>query len=214
MDCHDAKERVREERLTTAVRRHLARCSDCTSFVGELDSGGRQIGEAFLAGSPSPGFEDRVAHRLAEREIAVTAGRRRPLVAFLVAALLLLIAGAGYLLMNRGRPVIVAPPSDPPAEVAVVTRPVEENVLNLLLDREESTSPTRLEMDFAGIREEALLSEDVEDAIFRLWARGARRARLVVGPKVPGRDMFAVQESLEKAGFAFTLSREKTPRIP
>ncbi len=208
MDCHDAKERVRRERNSTAVRRHLSRCPDCRDFSRDLKDGERELSEVFLSIPPSPGFEERVARKVAEREISI---RRRPrALAAAVAApvLLLLLVGGAYALFppTTGLP---PEPSAPVAPEPVVTNPQQENSLELFLWRERSESDTEMLARFAGRSVAVALRGDVETTLLDHWVRGARHVEMRVSPEVPGREIVWLIELLEKSGFSWEIERRK-----
>ncbi len=207
MDCHDAKERLRQERKGTAVRRHMDRCSDCREFAEDLGDGGRELGEAFLSVPVSPGFEERVAQRVAEREISIRRAPRALLTVVAVPLLLLLLAGGAYSLFSppTGRPEAPAPVVLEPA----VTYPRQENSLELFLWRERSDSTTEMLARFAGESVAVSLSKDVETTLFTHYVRGARRVTMRVSPEVPGREIIGLIELLEKVGFSWEIERKK-----
>lgn len=208
MDCHDAKERLRRERNSTAVRRHLSRCPDCRDFSRDLEDGERELSEAFLSILPSPGFEERVAQRVAEREISVRRRPRNLAAAVGVPLLLLLLVGGAYALF----PPTTGTPPAPPVVVArepVVTDPRQENSLELFLWRERSDSETEMLARFAGQSVAVALTGDVETTLLDHWVRGARRVEMRVSPEVPGREIVLLIELLEKAGFSWEIERQK-----
>jgi hypothetical protein len=218
MDCHDAKERLTEGRETAAVRRHLERCEDCAAFRQELSGGGREIAEAFLAGTPSGGFEDAVARRIREDEIGVETRASGRLVRVLVPALFVLLLTAIWLLAVP-REEAPSPGTDTgkevartavPAPVLVPTEPRGENSLFVSVWRDDSVSPTRLSLQFAGTRRTVKIDADVEEAVLYTFALGARRAVITAGPEVPGREVFRLLETMEKIGLSYDLSRPKS----
>ena len=209
MDCHDAKDRLRRERTGTAVRRHLMRCQDCREFSRDLADGERELADAFLSVPPSPGFEERVARHVAEREISVRRRPRRLLAAVVVPLLLLFGIGTAYSLFP---PTTGSPPTPPPAPMVLepaVTDPLRENPLELFLWRERSVSDTELLARFAGESETVTLAGAVEETLLKLWVRGARRVEMRVSTEVPGREIIGLIELLEKTGFSWEITRKK-----
>jgi hypothetical protein len=148
--------------------------------------------------------------RLGEREISVRTGPAFRPSGLLAAALLLLLAGSVALLIFRGD----APPREPAEEqVLVVTEPVRENPLAIVLHREESVGPTELVLTFAG--ESRVLPGPVglESALHSAWSRGARRVEMTVAPEVPGSEVMHAIEALEKVGYSFELTRVRPPLL-
>jgi len=209
MDCHDAKERILEGREGAAVRRHVERCEDCGAYARELAGGGRRIARAFLAVPPSPGFEDRVAARVREREISIRDRARTRPVRVLVAALVPAVLAGVYLLLTAPSEAPPVPSEPETIPVIVVTEPFRENPLVAILSRDELTGPTQLALDFAGEARALTLPGDLEGELLRAWALGARRVEMTVAPEVPGREIVAAIEAMEKAGFGFELVRLK-----
>jgi hypothetical protein len=209
MDCHDAKDRLRRERTSTAVRRHLAHCQDCREFSRDLSDGERELSAAFLSVPPSPGFEERVAQRVAEREISVHRRPRTLLAAAAVPFLLLLAVAVVTSLFPPATGKPPAPPPPPAVPEPVVTDPRRENPLELFLWRERSDSDTELLARFAGESVAVTLAGDVETTLLNLWVRGARRVEMRVSPEVPGREIIELIELLEKSGFSWEIRRKK-----
>lgn len=207
MDCHDAKERLKEERKGTAVRRHLDRCTDCREFSRDLADGGRELAEAFLSVPPSPGFEERVSQQVAEREISVRRTPRNIAVAVAVPLIVLLIAGFAYTLYapTTGQPAAPVPVVPEPT----LTYPRQENLLELFLWREQSDSPTEMLARFAGESTAVLLAGDIETTLLHHYVLGARRVTVRVSPEVPGREIIGLIELLEKDGFSWEIERRK-----
>ena len=211
MNCHEAKERLTEGRPAGAVGRHLEACADCAAYARELRIGGREIADAFLASAPSPGFEARVAARLAEPEIAAAARPRRPF-AVLAAVAVLLLGGAGIFAFGRGGGDAAAPPAPAPAPAAplvVLTEPEHEYPLLLYVERSGTEAETTLGFSFAGAERTVPISAGVEDELLRAWAMGARRAEITVAADVPGREITFVLDGLEKTGYEYQLFRRK-----
>lgn len=210
MNCHDTRERLLDHRATAAIRRHLARCDDCGHFSREIETGGREIAEAFLATAPSPGFEERVAARIEERELSAATTPSRVLVRLLAPALFSLLIVAGYLLFTQEPP---SPDQAPKVTVAktevVTTEPERENPLYVMILRDALAEPTRLELSFAGQAWAVDLAADPEREFLLAWARGARDAELVIGPEVPGREITVMLDILERVGFSYRLRRLK-----
>jgi len=217
MDCHEAKDRLTEGRRTAALARHLARCEDCAAFRREVESGGRELADAYLASPPSPGFEERISARLREREISVRPGMGGRFVRMLLPAAVLLLA----VVVWRAATPETAPPADsqpidlPPAgepvpvAQVVPTQPLRENLLYVSIHRGASENPTVLSLSFAGEERSVRLDGDTEGEIFRSFALGARTADIVIGCEIPGREICRVIETLEKAGFSYFLTRTK-----
>jgi len=213
MDCHEAKDRLTEGRRTAALERHLARCEDCAAFLREVESGGRDLADAYLASPPSPGFEERVAARLREREISVRPRSGGRLVRLLVPAAVVLLAVAVWqVVLPEAAPPVLPPPEPDPKPVAEVvpTEPLRENLLYVSLHRELSERPTVLSLSFAGELRAVRLDGDVEGEIFRSYAFGARTADVSIGEEIPGREICSLIETLEKAGFSYFLTRTKS----
>lgn len=216
MNCREAKERLAEGRETAAVRRHLAGCPDCAAYGRELETGGREIADAFLAVGPSPGFEERVGARLVETEVSAGPRARRRFAALAAAAVLpLALAVTWFALLRTGDDAPPAAPPAPPApEVAerqvVVTEPEQDNPLVVHL-RREAARTTVLDLRFAGDARRVPGMDAAFDALLHAFARGARRAEVTVDPDVPSRDVATLVESLERAGFAWDLLRRRRP---
>lgn len=210
MDCHETKDRLLEGREGAAVRRHLRRCGDCEAYARELAAGGREIAEGFLARAPSPGFEERVMAGLAEQEIPVRTGPVIRPAGLVAAALLLLLAGSVALLITRGD---APPPAGSEEPLLVVTEPVRENPLAIVLHREVTEGPTELVLSFAGESRVLPGASELEGELHDAWTRGARRVRMTVAPEVPGREIMTAIEALEKAGYSFELTRVKPPLL-
>jgi hypothetical protein len=211
MNCHDTRERLLERRATAGVRRHLEHCDDCRAYRREVETGGRELAEAFLAVGPSPGFEERVATALRGEETVGGLTPDRLVARILTPALFGLLLVAGYMLM-RGDPPPAAPgtpPEAPETPVVVLTQPEFENPLCVTIHRDVPAAPTRLLLSFAGEQWSVDLTGDLERQIFLAWAQGARKAELAIGPEVPGREIALVLEILEKAGFSYRLHRPK-----
>jgi predicted anti-sigma-YlaC factor YlaD len=209
MDCHDAKERVREERPGTAVRRHLSRCPDCRAYVRELSGGGRELSQAFLATAPSPGFTERVRRKIEEREIGVSRNSRSRFAAVAVPMVLLTLTGAALFFFRPEAPVAPKPGPTAPAQTAAITHPERENRLELFLWRERSDAETELLVRFAGESVAVKLSAAVEETLRAQYRRGARRVELRVSPEVPGHQLIGLIELFEKLGFSFEIDRRK-----
>ncbi|MEN8151480.1 MAG: hypothetical protein ABFS86_16810 [Planctomycetota bacterium] len=212
MDCHEAKDRLVEGRRTAALSRHLERCEDCAAFRREVESGGREVAEAYLARPPSSGFEERVAARLREREISVRPRPARRLAGLLIPAAAILAAVFAWLALIPGpEPVpLPASPEDPtPVARVVPTEPLRENLLYVTVRRAGLAKPTTLDLSFAGEERDVALSGDAEGEFFRAWALGARTADVTVQPRIPGREICRLIEHLEMAGFSYTITRTK-----
>jgi hypothetical protein len=196
MDCHDAKERILEGRETAAVRRHIDKCGDCASFVSELAAGGREISEAYLAAAPSPAFEDRVAARIAEKEITARPAHVGLLARLVAPVLFLGLVLAGYLLFWSS-----PPPTQPVADAPA---------LKISASRKVSEGPTLLALDFAGESRFVPLAGGLEREAIFAWVRGARTVELEVDERVPFREVAEILETLERTGFGYQVSRPKT----
>jgi hypothetical protein len=208
MDCHEAKERLREKRRTASLDRHVARCDDCASFERELRTGGRDLAEAFLSSPPGPGFEERVNVRLREREIAVPTKPAGRFTLVLVPAAVILLAVAGWRIAFPTAPV-ERPPQEPAAPVTTVvpTEPRRENPLYLRIDRVVSNAGTELLLSFAGRTRQMTPGDDVETEILTAWALGARTAEVTIGPDVPSREIVPIIDRLERVGYSYSLVR-------
>ncbi|MHC4471100.1 MAG: hypothetical protein ACYTDY_09340 [Planctomycetota bacterium] len=207
MDCHDAKERIFEGRRTAAVRRHLSKCGDCRDFAGDLETGGREIAEAFLAAGPRPGFEAQVAARLSEEELAATPGPASLTVRLIGLVLFLGLVLSGYLVVRGARR-----ESPRPVERAsgVVTAPHLDHPLVLAAARDRSDGPTLVSLGFAGETWSVPLSGDVEREVLHAWSRGARTVVVEVTEQVPFPEVTRILGVLERAGFAYDLKRPKS----
>lgn len=212
MDCYEAKDRLVEGRRTAALSRHLARCEDCTAFRREVESGGREVAEAYLARPPSPGFEDRLSARLREKEISVRPGAVRRLAGLLVPAAAVLVAVLAWQTMfpRETLPPVLPEPEAPKTVVQVVpTEPLTENLLFVTVRRAGLAEPTELELSFAGEGRRVAMAGDVEGELFRSYALGARTADVTIDPRIPGREICTLIEALEMAGLSYTLTRAK-----
>lgn len=215
MNCHETKERLAEGRESAAVRRHVAGCADCAAFRHELEAGGREIADAFLAVGPGPGFEERVGARLVETEIAARPpGPRSRITALAAAALLpLALATAAWLALFRpgeeaSHPAPPAPPA-PAGRQVVVTEPEQDNPLIVVVRGGRAAGPTTIDLHFAGDARHVPVPAQAFDALLHAFARGARRAEVTVEPGVPGRDVTALVDALERAGYAWDLLRRR-----
>jgi hypothetical protein len=207
MDCHEAKDRLREKRRTASLDRHVGRCPDCAAFERELRTGGRDLAEAFLASPPSPGFEERVNARLREREIAVPTRPTGRFALLLVPAAVVLLAVAGWRLAFPPPPAEPPPEKTAPVRKVVPTEPRRQNPLYVRIDRVVSNARTELLLSFAGRTRQMSPDGDVENEVLTAWAMGARIAEVTVGRDVPSREVLPIVERLEKAGFSYSLVR-------
>jgi hypothetical protein len=208
MDCHDAKERAYEGRRTAAVRRHLEKCADCREFVRELESGGREIADAYLAEGPRPGFGARVAARIAEDELAAAPGPASLAVRLVGLALFIGLVASGYLLFSGSRE--ETSELSRPAERVAVTHSDSGHPLFLAAARAESDAPTLVSLGFAGETWSLPLSGDVEREVLHAWRLGARKVLVEVTEQVPFPEVAKILTVLERAGFAYDLRRPKT----
>jgi len=154
MNCGEFRSARLAGEDTDVMRRHLAGCSACRSHLSRLDAGRSALADAGLWEEPSPELAGQVEALITTAGANGTPGRRHPrLVRFIAAAVAVVIAAAGFVLLR---------PDTADWEAAMPGTDLAPAAIGTVKGWNEEAG-TRLVVDVAG------LAPAPDGSIYELW---------------------------------------------